>query len=103
MQDDGMPVDNSDKYGNTALMQAARNGCLDVARWLILKGACVNKRGDRDWTAIHHAAYSNSNDVIRVLLQCGATTSIESENGSIPIDVVRRWVDEEAVRLLKQH
>lgn len=59
---------NSSRYGETALMWAARGGHADVAGALIAAGADVNMRNARDMTALGYALMfkrTGTADVIR--------------------------------------
>ena len=104
MVEAGMPVDIVDKDDKTALMSAARYNKTDVVRFLLEKGANVDKQDHRGWTALHNASSSNNcTDVIRMLLQHGATRDIKSKYGSTPIDRARYWHQEEADGLLEQY
>ena len=52
-------------------------------------------------TALHLSAINNHADAIRLLLQYGASTTIEDDGGRTPIDWAREMNSEEAVRLLQ--
>ena len=97
----GMPVDID--HGR-ALECAAANNRTDVVRFLLERGANINKQDHNGWTVLHHASHSNSTNVIRLLLQHGATRDIKCYyKGRTPIDVARGLSHEEAVRLLAQY
>ena len=52
-------------------------------------------------TCIYMASIYNNTDVIRMLLQHGATKDIENNFSDRPFDLARRENSEEAVRLLQ--
>ena len=101
-----MPVDITDEYGRTALLTATVNNRTDVVRYLLDKGADVNKQNHSiaDWgkTALHFASNNNNTDVMRMLLQHGAIKDIEDNFGIIPIFNAFSWNNKEAVHLLAQ-
>ena len=61
----------------------------------------MNKRNQHGPTVLHLAALNNSTDAIQVLLEYGASTTIEDDLGRTPIDVAREENHEEAVLLLQ--
>lgn len=60
-------LNETDKYGNTALMYAARYNCPKTAKALIKKGASVFKENYNGETAIDIAIKYNSNEVLLIL------------------------------------
>jgi hypothetical protein len=69
----GAKVDAPDRNGVTPIMAAAGQGHADVVRLLIAHGADVNaKSRDRRRTALDYAAYSDQEEVIRMLRAAGA-------------------------------
>ena len=65
------------------------NNRTDVGRYLLKKGANVDKQNGEGQTALHWASFMNYTDVIRILLQHGARTDIKNIIGSTPIDRAR--------------
>jgi ankyrin repeat protein len=57
------------KYGQTALHLAALNGHKEFAQSLLEGGAHPNVKDDDEWTAIHVAAWTGKEEVVRVLLE----------------------------------
>ena len=102
-----MPVDITDGDVWTALSAATFNNRTDVVRYLLDKGADVNKQNHSiaDWgkTALHFASYNNNTDVMRMLLQHGAIKDIEDNFGITPIDKAFWWNNKEAFDLLEQY
>ena len=59
--------------GETPLTSAVRGGRMDVVRFLLAKGADVNKQNWlSDWTPLMQAANSGNTEMIKVLLDHGA-------------------------------
>ena len=65
----GMRLDIFDGDGDTALLNAVRSNQTDVVRYLLAKGANVDKQTRCSRTALHVAAVNNSTEVISMLLQ----------------------------------
>ena len=104
MVEAGMPVDIADGIGWTALTKAASYNQTDVVRFLLGKGANVNKHDRWDgMTALHTASYYNYTDIMRMLLQHGARKDIKNNDRMTPIDVAHRWNYKEAVDLLEKY
>ena len=105
MVEAGMPIDIVDQYDFTALSWAALTNQTDVVRYLLKKGANVDKQDRRGVTALHEASAcpNNHTDVIRILLQHGARKDIKDNGGNTPIDRARYWKNKEAVDLLEQY
>ncbi|XP_030855648.1 serine/threonine-protein phosphatase 6 regulatory ankyrin repeat subunit C-like [Strongylocentrotus purpuratus] len=83
-------MEKEDKDGHSALHSAVRNGHLDVTKYLISKGAMVNKGnneaevngGNNDGrTALRSAAFNGHLDVIKFLISQGADVNKGSNNG----------------------
>ncbi|WP_313704822.1 ankyrin repeat domain-containing protein [Massilia sp.] len=55
--------------GNTALMMAAFKRNRAAVEQLLAKGACIDQPG---WTALHYAAASGDDEIVRILLARGA-------------------------------
>ena len=69
----GAKVDAPDRDGVTPIMSAAGQGRADVVRLLIAHGANVNEKSrDHQKTALDFAAYSDQQEVIRILREAGA-------------------------------
>jgi ankyrin repeat protein len=72
----GTDVDSRDEHGQTALMNAARDGRADVVRLLIGHGADLNHRAKYGLTALMLAVVRGHGDAVRVLVEAGADLSV---------------------------
>jgi uncharacterized protein len=87
--------------GETALMFAALQGRLELARRLIERGATVDQGG---WNALHYAATGPEPKVVEMLLQRGAPIDARSPNGTTALMMAARYGNEQSVTvLLQQH
>lgn len=75
-------INSIDGAGYTSLHYAARNGHLDVCKYLINNGAAINattRSGNA--TALHRACSTGREDVVRYLLEKKADVSVEDSDG----------------------
>src|SRR5262249_41050574 len=107
--DRGAGID-ADPYRGTALVWAAVNGHRETARWLLDRGAGVNRRSTfggpthgQDVTALHLAAQCGNAGIARLLLERGADPTIEDavHHGS-PLDWARHFQRHETVAILQE-
>src|ERR1051325_1833617 len=96
-----------DEDGRTPLMHAvlAENADSKIVSMLLERGADVNAQDKgRHWTALHFAAQSQRDDIVKVLLENGARVDPVDTFGNTPLwvavmntlsrlDVVRRLVE----------
>ena len=83
--DSGVPVDQRDSRGSTALMDAVAQGDAELVAALVAKGANVNARNRRSVTPLMLAAMYHRNDLARLLIDHGAAVNAADEDGSTPL------------------
>ena len=66
----------------TPLMRAAKRNNADVVNFLISKGADVNAKNKKGWTALLFAASHNTSDVVKLLLDNGADINAKNKDGN---------------------
>ena len=71
--------------GRTCLINAARNGHLDICRLLIDKGAQVNAIDSGGCTPLHLAAWKGHIEILRPLCDRGADIEARNQDGSRPL------------------
>ena len=83
--------------GETPLHIAARNGNLNIVRYLIRKGANKNADNPKDQTPLHLAVQAGHTSLVRLLLAKGADSDTEDNKGHRPLfyaekDSEMQWV-----------
>ena len=87
------------KNGEQAVQLAAWNGHTKAVRWLLERGAVLN-REDKNWDALHYAVFNGHTDLATELIQRGANVNARSPNGSTPLMLAAREGREDAAKLL---
>jgi hypothetical protein len=85
LHEQGVPVDEADSGGRTALSFAAANGRLDLVRYLVESGAVVDRRDVQQRTPLFHAALGDHADVIAYLLDQTADANARDQFGDTPL------------------
>jgi ankyrin repeat protein len=83
-----------DRDGTTALERAILGNDLDLATFLIARGANVNHIGDRfKFTPLHHAASVDYGDsaMVDLLLKSGAQPDSVTRDGQTALDLARKF------------
>lgn len=89
---------------NTALTYAARDGFTDIARVLIDSGADVNWIDGEGVTPLILAAFKNHLELVQLLLDHGADTTVRDQWDRTALDYALRRGEEDAIaQLLPNH
>jgi hypothetical protein len=88
--------------GWTPLMYASEEGHVGVVRWLLDKGAAVNERHPRGWTALWLASYGHL-PVVNLLLERGGDPTTATDWGWTPLIAASDQGHLEVVRVLLGH
>ena len=75
---------------STALMEAARDGHVGIARRLLAAGARVDRADAEGRTALHWAARAGQDAYARVLLEAGARRDLRDRDGQRPAELAAR-------------
>jgi len=86
-------VNAYDQKNYTALMVAAESGLTDVANFLLENGANIDKRGRGELTAIFFAVFMKNDDVIKLLLNKNANTTLTDAKGNSICDYNDKYID----------
>ena len=92
------------KGGVTPLVAAARNGYLDIVKYLVEHGAEVDKRDNvREKSALLAAAFKAHYDVAQYLIEHGADVNAQAVNGWTPLHDAAFVGDFKTVKMLVDH
>lgn len=73
---------NAKYAGGTALMLASTEGHLEIVKYLISKGADINAKSDKGWTALMAASGEKGHlDVVKYLISKGADINARNDDG----------------------
>jgi ankyrin repeat protein len=72
----GTDINARDRYGQTALMNAARQGQVELVRLLVEQGAALNTTAKYHLTALMLAIINYHSEVARILIQAGTDASL---------------------------
>ena len=97
-------VNGADSYGNTWLMAATTTGETEAIRWLVGKGADVNKvsqleHGGR--TALIDAAQVGAVESARTLLELGANPHLKMKDGGTALSYAMKSKNAEVIEMIK--
>jgi len=101
----GAEIDSLDRYGQSALMLAARRGSFEAARLLVNAGADLDITAKYGLSAIMLAVVNGHESIARLLLSAGADLSIRGTgapgfHGKAVADLAReRGLDQLAAEL----
>jgi len=95
----GADVNATNALHEQALMHAAWKGRLEVVRWLLERGARLNRDG-LEWSALHYAVFAGHKTVAQLLIEHGADVNARSTNASSPLMMAAREGHEELARML---
>ena len=85
----GVPVEQRDAFGDTALVKAARRGATEVVRLLLDQRADPNTQNDDGYTALMLAVYWDQPAAAELLLRAGADVTLASNTGRTAADTAR--------------
>jgi ankyrin repeat protein len=82
--------DNFAGQGNISLlMYGSLNGCTEVVKALLDKGAKIDGQGDDGWTALICASLNGHLEVVKLLLEKGANTELKTIEGTKVLDYAK--------------
>jgi len=101
---EGHPADETDEYGVTPLMWAARYNAVHVMALLLDAGADVNARDTNNrWTALLHAIHKQHPDAVALLLEHGADPNVATPEGVTPLMMAADDARPAMVKVLLEH
>jgi len=75
LQARGLPLDDPDAAGRTALADAAGNGDIEMVTYLLAQGALVDRKDSRGQTPLYNAVLAGSKETAARLLAAGANAN----------------------------
>ncbi len=78
-------LESPNPRGSTPLCVAASKGYSDIVKYLIKKGADVNKGNIFGSTPLHYAAWASDPELFNALLKAGANINAENNEGQTPL------------------
>jgi ankyrin repeat protein len=87
----------------TLLHDAVIQNHIDLAKYLLEKGADVNAVKTDGVTALHIAARNGNIEMIMLLLQWEATINAVDAKGWTPLDRAEKWGHQDGAKFLRQH
>ncbi len=78
---EGTDINSLDKYGQTALMNAATRGDINLVQVLVKHGAELNHTAKYKLTALMLAVINHHKAVVSVLLEAGANAELGGSKG----------------------
>lgn len=99
----GADVNEQDKSGDTALMNAVLFGNLSSVKYLITKGANVrlkNKSGETAMSNFGNSEKKGSEEILRLLLAKGANVNAKDKSGDTALSTAILFDREKNVQLL---
>src|SRR5205814_8712767 len=100
----GGSVNAKGRGGFSALLAAARNGHLEVVKYLVEHGANIDERNNaRDKTPLLAAAFDGHYDIVKYLVEHGANVNVQAVNGWTPLHDAAYIGNFEVVKYLVDH
>lgn len=98
----GADIDAMDKYKTTALMIACTKGN-EILATLLLEAKCKVDKFDNDGsTALHYACLYNFPNIVKILLDHGASKKIKDRRGRLPIDIATSKGADNIIQMLDE-
>nr|XP_057909961.1 neurogenic locus notch homolog protein 1 isoform X2 [Doryrhamphus excisus] len=99
----GVPVNNTDHTGRSALHWACSVNHLSLTRTLVRYGAAVDLQDNKGETPLFLSAFYGCYDTARLLLLHGANLELHDRRGRRPADVAREGLHHQVLELLLAH
>lgn len=101
--EDETPPDTFDRFGVTALVEAAQRGDDKSVNLLLAYKADPNLRMKDGATAMHHAADGENPFIVKRLYESGAEMNARDENGLTPLDRAQKKGNKAVIAALRKY
>jgi ankyrin repeat protein/L-ascorbate metabolism protein UlaG (beta-lactamase superfamily) len=99
LKKDAKLINADGEHGKKPLHWAAHGGHLEVAKYLIARGAAVDSKNEADETPLHYAAAHGHLDVAKLLVSKGAALNTKSKHGT-PVSYAAGWNHPDILKFL---
>jgi ankyrin repeat protein len=90
--------------GLTPLMVAASKGHIEMAEVILQAGANINARSDDGWTALHKAAYDQTEtNIVDLLLQSGIDLEAKNKSGRTALQLAEEKGHRDIAHVIRKH
>lgn len=100
---DTAEINFKNKEGDTALLEATKNGFMDIVKILLQRGADINLQDAEGWTPLMNACWYGFLDTAVELIENKANLDIQDNNGATAIMYAFNNAHFDIVKVLKDH
>ena len=100
---DRLPIETVDMHGHTPLQHAINESRLDAVKVLIKYGAKLNHQQEGNILPLHAAIRKGDPDVLRALLDGGASAIFKSQGGKDALDVAQKIKKKTMLRIVEPY
>lgn len=101
--ENGENINSLDRFGQTALMNAAHRGDTGLVKLLVDRGAELDITAKYNLTALMLAVINKHTEIVRILANAGADATIKGSKGTFertPLDYAKEHGNDEIVSIL---
>ena len=100
LNNDVAVINAADEFGFTPLFWACQSNRLDVVKYLVSRGACVNIKTQGNWNLLHMAAVCADNDMIEYLLAHKVSLNDVDNQNRTPLSLAYEIKREDTIKFL---
>ena len=100
LEQEAIDLEQNNRFGQTPLLCAARQGRLNILDALLKSNADVNAKSERENTALHLAAWYDEPDCVKLLLQNEAPIASKNADGYTPLHMAARVSAKQCIKHL---
>lgn len=84
-------LNNQDDLGYTPLIESSREGKPEMVKYLVEKGADLERGDTRNGTALLHAVISAHSNILEILIDAGANVNTTDTDGNTPLHYLSQY------------